>query len=53
MNEEKVKSLVRELLIEIGEDPQREGLVKTPERIAKALGFLTSGYGQDADALIP
>src|SRR5512140_3461013 len=52
MNVEKVESLVRELLIEIGEDPQREGLVKTPERIAKSLGFLTSGYGQDADTLI-
>jgi GTP cyclohydrolase I len=52
MNAEKVESLVRELLKEIGEDPQREGLVKTPERIAKALDFLTSGYGQDVDTLI-
>ncbi len=52
MNVEKVEGLIRELLIEIGEDPQREGLVKTPERIAKSLAFLTSGYGQDAETLI-
>ncbi len=52
MNIEKVKNLTRELLIELGEDPQREGLVDTPERIAKALEFLTSGYRQDVGALI-
>ena len=38
---------VRSLLTEVGEDPQREGLVKTPERVAKALQFLTHGYGLD------
>ena len=52
MNIGKVESLVRELLTELGEDPQREGLEKTPTRVAKALNFLTSGYGQDADTLI-
>ena len=36
----------------IGEDPEREGLAKTPERVAKALQFLTQGYGQDADAIL-
>ncbi len=51
MNMEKVKNLARELLIEIGEDPQREGLADTPERIARALDFLTSGYRQDVSAL--
>jgi GTP cyclohydrolase IA len=52
MNAEKVEGLIRELLVEIGEDPQRDGLVKTPERIARSLAFLTSGYGQDAETLI-
>ncbi|MFQ3549126.1 MAG: GTP cyclohydrolase I FolE [Armatimonadota bacterium] len=44
MNIEKVESLIRELLIEIGEDPDREGLLKTPHRVAKAYQFLTQGY---------
>ncbi|MFH2138653.1 MAG: GTP cyclohydrolase I FolE [Candidatus Omnitrophota bacterium] len=44
MNEDKVKQLIHDLLIEIGEDPQREGLQKTPERVVKSLQFLTQGY---------
>jgi GTP cyclohydrolase I len=40
----RIEALVRELLIELGEDPAREGLVKTPQRVAKALAFLTHGY---------
>jgi GTP cyclohydrolase I len=48
----KIARLVRELLVEIGEDPDREGLLKTPERVAKALTFLTSGYRTDAGQLI-
>jgi GTP cyclohydrolase I len=44
MNLDRVAELIRELLIEIGEDPKREGLVKTPERAAKTLKFLTDGY---------
>jgi|SRR6516165_4577332 GTP cyclohydrolase I len=47
INHEKIARLVRELLAEIGEDPNREGLVKTPLRVAQALGFLTSGYRAD------
>jgi len=43
VDHEKVASLVRELLREIGEDPKREGLVNTPTRVAAALDFLTSG----------
>ena len=52
MNTHKVEALVRDLLLEIGEDPQREGLVKTPQRVAAALQFLTSGYRTDAAKLI-
>jgi GTP cyclohydrolase I len=51
-NHEKIQSLVRELLIELGEDPGREGLVDTPKRVAKALTYLTSGYTADIDQLI-
>ena len=38
---------VREILVDLAEDPAREGLVKTPERVAKALQFLTHGYSLD------
>ena len=40
-----VQDLIRQLLVELGEDPDREGLARTPERVNKALRFLTSGYG--------
>jgi len=43
---------VRAILEALGEDPDREGLTKTPERVAKSLSFLTSGYGQDPDQII-
>ena len=43
---------MREIIKEIGEDPDREGLKKTPERFEKALKFLTSGYRQDVDHLL-
>ena len=52
LNAEKIASLVRELLIEIGEDPTREGLLDTPKRVAKAFEFLTSGYRTDSKQLI-
>ena len=52
MNEERVAQLVHELLTEIGEDPNREGLLKTPLRVARALEFLTRGYREDPQDLV-
>ena len=43
---------VREILRLLGEDADREGLVKTPERVAKSLQFLTKGYDEDAEGII-
>jgi GTP cyclohydrolase I len=43
---------VRAVLAAVGEDPQREGLVKTPSRVEKAFRFLTKGYREDIDALL-
>ncbi len=51
-SDERMHTMVRALLYELGEDPTREGLAKTPERVAKALRFLTDGYRQDVDAVI-
>jgi GTP cyclohydrolase I len=47
-----VTRLIRDLLKEIGEDPSREGLERTPERVAKAFEYLTSGYGQDVNDVL-
>jgi GTP cyclohydrolase I len=52
VNQEKVKGLVKTLLTEIGEDPEREGLLSTPTRVAKAYEFLTRGYQQDIDEVL-
>ncbi len=48
----KIAELVREMLIHLGENPDREGLRRTPERFEKALRFLTSGYRQDPEKLL-
>jgi GTP cyclohydrolase I len=42
-----MQSVIRQLLVELGEDPEREGLARTPHRVAKAYEFLTSGYHAD------
>jgi GTP cyclohydrolase I len=47
-----VEALIRRLLAELGEDPDREGLARTPVRVEKALKFLTSGYDADIDAIV-
>lgn len=52
MNQERIATLVRELLQELGENPNREGLLKTPERVARAYAFLCSGYTQNIDEII-
>src|SRR5437870_147255 len=52
MGSEAMEELFRELLAHVGEDPQREGLLKTPERAAEALRFFTRGYEQDLDAIL-
>ena len=52
MNLQRVEELVRELIVEIGEDPDREGLLKTPHRVAKAWEFLTRGYRYEREAVV-
>ena len=46
------QELLRELLLRLGEDPDRDGLIKTPDRMAKALQYLTKGYSEDPDAVL-
>lgn len=52
MNREKTKNLISDLLVEIGEDPKREGLINTPKRVAESYEFLTRGYKQDIDKVL-
>src|SRR3989441_6750819 len=47
-----MKDLIRKLLTDLGEDPDREGLRDTPKRVEKAYKFLTSGYKADVDTVI-
>ena len=47
-----IAGLVRQIIAQLGEDPNREGLRRTPERFEKALRFLTSGYRQDPEKLL-
>jgi GTP cyclohydrolase I len=51
-DEESIASLMNKILLKIGEDTDREGLVRTPDRAEKALRFLTSGYETDVQSII-
>jgi GTP cyclohydrolase IA len=46
------EDLVREMLVRLEEDPEREGLLRTPERVHKAFDFLTKGYNEDPEAML-
>ena len=51
-NLEELKSHYRSIITLLGEDAEREGLLKTPERVAKAMQFLTKGYHEDPEAVL-
>jgi len=52
MNDQRVREAVEVMLSEIEEDPTREGLARTPTRVAKAMRFLTSGYDTDIETVV-
>ncbi len=52
MDVDKIARLIRELLIEIGEEPNREGLIGTPERVASSWKFLSSGYRSSLKSIV-
>ena len=52
MDDDSIASLMNKILLKIGEDPSREGLLDTPKRVEKALKFLTSGYDADVDDVL-
>src|SRR4051812_25306429 len=52
LNDATFSELVQEMIARLGEDPTREGLVRTPERVAKAYEFLTKGYNEDPEQLL-
>jgi GTP cyclohydrolase IA len=50
--QEKIRGNYKDIICALGEDPEREGLIKTPERVAKAMQFLTQGYDLDAAEIL-
>jgi GTP cyclohydrolase IA len=52
LNKDKTINLISDLITEIGEDPNREGLLSTPKRVAEAYEFLTKGYYQDIEEVL-
>ena len=52
VEEENIAPLIQEILGKLGEDPRRDGLARTPERVDKALKFLTSGYRMDIQQIL-
>ena len=52
LDEESIACMMKKILLKIGEDPSREGLVRTPDRAEKALRFLTSGYQTDVQSIV-
>ncbi len=51
-NDESIADLMRKILLKVGEDPERPGLLRTPQRADKALRFLTSGYETDVASIV-
>ncbi len=52
VSQEEMMAAVRQLILGVGEDPEREGLLKTPKRVAESLRFLTSGYNQSLEEIV-
>jgi GTP cyclohydrolase I len=52
LDKPKFESLIKNILVEIGEDPDREGLLSTPKRVAEAYEFLTAGYKKNIDEVL-
>src|SRR5436189_3424903 len=46
------EELMKEIIVRLGEDPEREGLVRTPARVHKAFEFLTRGYSEDPESML-